>query len=96
MEFQENLERSARSDGNAFLIRQMLEFYLSQAGFDSSLAEQMLNYGCYCNLLPNRFQVGIFNISLFYFIFYFFQINQMIGRKTQLTTALLLGLAQLL
>ncbi|CAG5109582.1 Oidioi.mRNA.OKI2018_I69.chr2.g4102.t1.cds [Oikopleura dioica] len=56
MDFQENLERSARSDGNAFLIRQMLEFYLSQAGFDTSLAEQMLNYGCYCNLLPNRFQ----------------------------------------
>lgn len=58
MEFQDNLERNARSDGNAFLIQQMLEFYLSQAGFDSSIAEQMLNYGCYCNLLPNRFQVG--------------------------------------
>jgi len=56
MKFQDNLERNARSDGNAFLIQQMLEFYLSQAGFASSIAEQMLNYGCYCNLLPNRFQ----------------------------------------
>ena len=48
-----------RSDGNALLISQMLEFYLTTIhGVSANKVEQMLSYGCYCQLLTTR-QIGL-------------------------------------
>jgi hypothetical protein len=48
------IRTGVRSDGNALLIQQMLEFYLSFSGQDTSNVEAMLSYGCYCQLLVQR------------------------------------------
>jgi len=56
-----NTEISAgtRSDGNALLISQMLEFYLLEVhGLNANKVEMMLSYGCYCQLLTSR-RIGI-------------------------------------
>ena len=43
-----------RSDGNALLIQQMLQFYLGFAGESTDDVEFMLSYGCFCQLLVSR------------------------------------------
>ena len=49
----------ARSDGNALLISQMLEFYLTTIHeVPANKVEQMLSYGCYCQLLTTR-RIGL-------------------------------------
>jgi len=49
----------ARSDGNALLIGQMLEFYLTVVhGLNANKVEMMLSYGCYCQLLTSR-RIGL-------------------------------------
>jgi len=49
----------ARSDGNALLISQMLEFYLTVIhGLSRDQVDQMLSYGCYCQLLTSR-KIGV-------------------------------------
>ena len=53
------ISSGARTDGNALLIGQMVEFYLTVVhGLDASKVEQMLNYGCYCQLLTTR-KIGL-------------------------------------
>lgn len=53
------ISSGARSDGNALLISQMLEFYLITVhGLEANKVEMMLSYGCYCQLLTNR-KIGI-------------------------------------
>merc|ERR1712050_490982 len=47
----EEIASGARSDGNALLIQQMLEFYLGFNGLSTDNAEAMLSYGCFCQLL---------------------------------------------
>ena len=48
-----------RSDGNALLMQQMLQFYLSVVhGVGTEEVEQMLSYGCYCQLLTTR-KIGV-------------------------------------
>lgn len=49
----------ARSDGNALLIQQMLEFYLTVVHeVPANKVEMMLSYGCYCQLLTTR-RIGL-------------------------------------
>merc|ERR1712025_1144520 len=48
---QTEIAKGARADGNALLIQQLLEFYLDREGHNPGRAAQMLNYGCYCQLL---------------------------------------------
>ena len=49
----------ARSDGNALLISQMLEFYLTVVHeLPANKVEMMLSYGCYCQLLTTR-RIGV-------------------------------------
>jgi len=55
---QTEIATGARADGNALLIQQLLEFYLNAAGHNTGKADQMLNYGCYCQLLEQR-RVGL-------------------------------------
>lgn len=43
-----------RSDGNALLIQQIIEFYLSTKNLDFTTAPKMISYGCWCQLLVNR------------------------------------------
>ena len=53
------ISRGFRSDGNALLIQQQLQFYLSVVhGVGTAEAEQMLSYGCYLQLLTTR-KVGL-------------------------------------
>jgi len=47
----EEIRSGIRSDGNALLIFQMVQFYLGFAGEDTSLADPMLTSGCFCQLL---------------------------------------------
>ena len=47
-------EKGSRADGNAFFIRQFLEFYLGEAGEDVSIAQAMLSYGCWCQIIVER------------------------------------------
>lgn len=55
----QEIAAGVRSDGNALLISQMLEFYLIQVhGITPDKVEMMLSYGCYCQLLTNR-RVGL-------------------------------------
>ena len=51
-------EMSGRSDGNALLIQQILEFYLGNKGKNLSLAPKMLSYGCWCQILVERRGLG--------------------------------------
>ena len=51
---QEAIKSGTRTDGNALLIQQMLEFYLSFSGQDTSKAPEMLSYGCFCQILGER------------------------------------------
>ncbi|CAG5078609.1 Oidioi.mRNA.OKI2018_I69.PAR.g9033.t1.cds [Oikopleura dioica] len=55
---QNEITKGARSDGNALLIQLLLEFYLDDAGHNTNRAPQMLNYGCFCQLLETR-RVGL-------------------------------------
>ena len=53
------ISRGFRSDGNALLVQQMLQFYLSVVHeVGTAEAEQMLSYGCYCQLLSTR-KIGL-------------------------------------
>ena len=55
----EAIASGARSDGNALLIGQMLEFYLTVVhGLSANKVDMMLSYGCYCQLLTAR-RVGL-------------------------------------
>jgi len=58
-EANEQISLGTRSDGNALLISQMLEFYLTVVhGLEADKVEMMLSYGCYCQLLTNR-KIGV-------------------------------------
>ena len=50
----EEIKGSNRSDGNALMIQQFLEFYLGTNGDNLALAPKMLSYGCWCQLLVKR------------------------------------------
>jgi len=50
----EEISSGVRSDGNALLIQQMLDFYLTFNGKGTSNVEEMLSYGCFCQLLVTR------------------------------------------
>ena len=55
----QEIAMGARSDGNALLINQMVEFYLTVVhGVSANKVEMMLSYGCYCQLLTTR-RIGL-------------------------------------
>jgi len=51
---QKEIALGLRTDGNASLIQQMLQFYLIMSGQSTDNAAAMLNYGCWCQLLTDR------------------------------------------
>jgi len=53
---QKEIALGLRTDGNASLIQQMLQFYLGMNGQSTENAVAMLNYGCWCQLLTDRVQ----------------------------------------
>ena len=55
----QEIATGTRSDGNALLISQVLEFYLTVVhGLNANRVQMMLSYGCYCQLLTTR-KIGI-------------------------------------
>ena len=53
---QQEISMGARNDGNALLIKQMVEFYL---GSDFAMAPQLLSYGCWCQILGDQRKHGL-------------------------------------
>jgi len=51
-------EMNGRSDGNALMIQQILQFYLGNKGKNTALAPKMLSYGCWCQILIERKGLG--------------------------------------
>merc|ERR1712203_278263 len=53
------INEGGRADGNALMMRNMLEHYLTVAGQNVDKATKMLNYGCWCQLLGDSRRNGM-------------------------------------